>query len=66
MTIHPPPSPPQDVAIFRVESTGALKPEDIVTTAMELLARKLQNLKTALDQEEAEVEGTAPMGMPMM
>lgn len=60
-----PPSPPfQDVAIYRLESTGALRPEDIILTAIEVLGRKLGNIKSALDQEEAELNGGGVLAPP--
>jgi hypothetical protein len=37
----------QDTFIFRVEGTGVLRPEDIVLTACEVLAKKIRNLQVA-------------------
>lgn len=42
----------QDIFIFRVESTGVLKAEDVVLTALEVLMRKLRNLQEALPQQD--------------
>jgi hypothetical protein len=42
---QPPPTPLQDTFIFRVEGTGVLRPEDIVLTACEVLARKIRNIQ---------------------
>ncbi len=52
----------QDIAIFRLESTGALRPEEIVRMAIEVLARKLANIKMALDAEEMEINGGMVVG----
>ena len=41
----PTPFPLQDTFIFRVEGTGVLRPEDIVLTACEVLARKIRNIQ---------------------
>jgi hypothetical protein len=48
----------QDTFIFRVEGTGVLKPEDIVVTACEVLAKKIRNLQVGL-----RVAGVAGLGM---
>ncbi|KAL4430045.1 hypothetical protein ABPG77_004415 [Micractinium sp. CCAP 211/92] len=55
----------QDTFIFRVEGTGVLRPEDIVLTACELLARKIRNLQAALDEEANLYDqgGAAPMAV---
>ncbi|GAB4818365.1 hypothetical protein N2152v2_005411 [Parachlorella kessleri] len=52
-----------DVAIFRVESTGALPPDEIIRIALEVLQRKITNIKTALHGEEQLLDGGADGGM---
>lgn len=48
----------QDTFIFTVESTGALKPEEIVVNALRVLERKLDITKGELDilEKNAEAE----------
>ena len=54
---------PQDEFIFRVESTGVLPPEDIVSTALEVLQQKLNTITLALQarKEEGGEGGEEPM-----
>lgn len=46
---------PQDTFIFRVEGTGALTPDDMVLTALDVLSGKLQTFGAELDREGAEL-----------
>lgn len=50
-----PPFLTQDTFIFRVEGTGALTPDDIVLTALDVLSGKLQTVGAELDREGAEL-----------
>ena len=43
--------PRDDAFVFRVESTGALTPDDIVVTALEVLASKIRTLQSHLERE---------------
>ncbi|KAL6771735.1 RPB3 [Auxenochlorella protothecoides x Auxenochlorella symbiontica] len=45
----------QDTFIFRVEGTGALTPDDMVLTALDVLSGKLQTFGAELDREGAEL-----------
>lgn len=47
----------QDAFIFRVEGTGALPPEDIVLTALDVLSSKLQTISVELERENSELHG---------
>lgn len=53
----------QDEFIFRVESTGVLPPEEIVSTALEVLQQKLNTITQALQKRKTEGEegGEEPM-----
>lgn len=55
-------SPVEDTFIFRVEGTGALKPDTIVLQALEILAKKLSNV--LVDISRADVPGAAGEGLP--
>lgn len=44
----------QDIVIFRVEGTGALQTQEVVSMALEWLMNKMRNLKDALASSGAE------------
>ena len=44
----------QDIVIFRVEGTGALQTQEVVSMALEWLMAKMRNLKDALASSGAE------------
>eukprot|EP00742_Colponemidia_sp_Colp-10_P004217 GILJ01004499.1.p1 GENE.GILJ01004499.1~~GILJ01004499.1.p1 ORF type:complete len:313 (+),score=40.84 GILJ01004499.1:826-1764(+) len=45
----------KDRFIFTVETTGSLRPEEIVLSAMRVLREKLENVQTILNTEQAEL-----------
>lgn len=50
---------PQDVFIFRLESTGVLPPAEIVSTALEVLQQKLDTINASL--QSSKEDGDDPM-----
>lgn len=52
----------QDIVIFRVEGTGALQTQEVVSMALEWLMAKMRNLKDALASSGAE-DDTEPIEM---
>lgn len=44
--------PREDAFVFRIEGTGALAPEDIVLTALEVLGAKIGALQSHLETEK--------------
>ena len=47
----------QDMFIFKVEGTGALPPQDIVTMALDVLMAKFTNLQHSLASSKEEFGG---------